>query len=219
MQKELLYNMSYGVYALGFKDQNNRNCGCIVNTAFQISSEGPTIAISMNKNNYSHKLMKENKKFTLSILSENTNPEVISRLGFISSEIKDKWQNFKFDYVENMPIVKDNIVGYMICEVLEMYDANTHDIVLCKVVDAKIENDLVPMTYKYYHDVLKGNEPKNAPLYRGNSKEEIKNDDKQKEKYVCGLCNWEYDGEDFENLADDYVCPLCGAPKNLFEKR
>ena len=50
------------------------------------------------------------------------------------------------------------------------------------------------------------------------------------EKYSCIPCGWVYDpaigdpengidaGVAFENLPDDWVCPLCGAGKEEFEK-
>lgn len=50
------------------------------------------------------------------------------------------------------------------------------------------------------------------------------------EKYVCSVCNWVYDpavgdpengiapGTAFENLPEDWVCPLCGVGKDEFEK-
>ena len=50
------------------------------------------------------------------------------------------------------------------------------------------------------------------------------------DKYVCNPCGWIYDpaigdpengieaGTAFENLPDDWACPLCGAGKEEFEK-
>lgn len=50
------------------------------------------------------------------------------------------------------------------------------------------------------------------------------------EKWVCSLCGWVYDpavgdpdggiepGTPFEDLPDDWVCLLCGAPKEEFER-
>ena len=39
-------------------------------------------------------------------------------------------------------------------------------------------------------------------------------------KYVCEVCGYEYDedveGVKFEDLPDDYVCPLCGVGKDEF---
>ena len=49
-------------------------------------------------------------------------------------------------------------------------------------------------------------------------------------KYVCGPCGWEYDeeadypdadiapGTKFEDLPEDFECPICGVGKDLFEE-
>jgi len=69
------------------------------------------------------------------------------------------------------------------------------------------------MSYAYYHNVVKGKSPKNAPTY---IEEE---NDKPKEKWVCGICKYEYDGEiPFEELPDTFVCPICKQPKRVFNK-
>ena len=51
------------------------------------------------------------------------------------------------------------------------------------------------------------------------------------DKYVCTICDYVYDaakgdpengvapGTKFEDLSDDWVCPICGAPKSDFEKQ
>ncbi|MCD8024334.1 MAG: rubredoxin [Candidatus Gastranaerophilales bacterium] len=44
------------------------------------------------------------------------------------------------------------------------------------------------------------------------------------EKYVCTACMWVYDPKEnedipFEKLPDDYLCPICGAGKDMFEKQ
>lgn len=60
-----------------------------------------------------------------------------------------------------------------------------------------------------------------------NSGKEKENED---EKITCTLCGWTYDeaagdpehgiaaGTRFEDLPDDFVCPLCGAGKEAFEQ-
>ena len=41
-------------------------------------------------------------------------------------------------------------------------------------------------------------------------------------KYKCNLCGWIYDeeaeGKKFEDLPEDWTCPMCGAPKSEFTK-
>ena len=44
------------------------------------------------------------------------------------------------------------------------------------------------------------------------------------ETYMCSVCHYVYDpsennGVKFEDLPDDYVCPLCGVGKDMFEKQ
>lgn len=211
MDKKVLYDLSYGMYAIGAMD-DNRDCGCIVNTVFQITSQDPLIAISMNKDNYTYELIKKNKQFSVSILSEKTNPEVISRLGFVSGKDHDKWQNFDYKKWHNLPVVNDHVLGYMFCEVETMVETSTHYVILAKVSDAVKETNGNAMTYSYYHNVIKGKAPKKAPTYQ---EEPVTN----KEQWVCTVCGYVYDGEDFEKESDSYVCPICGVPKYMFEKR
>lgn len=51
------------------------------------------------------------------------------------------------------------------------------------------------------------------------------------EKYVCTVCDWVYDpekgypeagiapGTKWEDVPEDFVCPLCGVGKEMFEKK
>lgn len=209
MNKKALYDLNYGMYSIGVMD-NDRKCGCIVNTVFQITSQDPLIAISMNYDNYTCELIKKNQRFSVSMISEETNPNVISKLGFVSGKDKDKWEGIPFEMMDGLPILKDKAVSHLICEVEQMITTSTHYIFLAKVVDAIKDNEASPMTYSYYHNVVKGKAPKNAPTYQ---------EEKTKDKWVCTVCGYVYDGPDFEAEPDDYVCPICNAPKSLFEKQ
>ncbi|NBK97976.1 MAG: hypothetical protein EOM50_08155 [Erysipelotrichia bacterium] len=213
MDKTVLYDLTYGLYAIGVKDKD-RDCGCIVNTVFQISGEGPIIALSMNKDNYTFDLIKETQKFSVSILSEKTNPEVISRLGFVSGKDHDKWQNFAYDHFGGLPIVKENVLGHMICEVVSMSETSTHFVILAKVVNAQKDVKGVAMTYTYYHNVIKGKAPKKAPTYQEESIPST-----TKDTWVCSVCGYVYDGDDFDAEPDTYECPICHVPKMMFEKK
>ena len=88
MNLQALNNITYGMYIITTKE-NNKNIGCIINTATQITSEKPIISISLNKDNYTNKALKETKKCSISILSEKTNKELISRFGYFSSKNTD----------------------------------------------------------------------------------------------------------------------------------
>lgn len=205
MDKKVLYDLSYGLYAIGVKD-NSRDCGCIVNTVFQISSEGPIIALSMNKENYTWGLIEKTKRFSVSVLHENVDGNVIAALGFQSGKDVDKWDGLNYSHMFDLPIVS-NCASYMICEVKQVVDVHTHMLILAKVVEAEKVKDENVMTYAYYRNVKKGTAPKNAPTYQA-----------LKDMYTCSVCGYVYDGPDFEKEPDSYVCPICKAKKEKFVK-
>lgn len=217
MDKQIFKDISYGMYIVTTTNKENKNIGCVINTLSQITSNDPIIAISLNKNNYTNKIIKENKLFGISILSNNTSKETISTFGYYSSENIDKFTNTNYEIIDNIPIVKDNICGYLIAETVNIIDCNTHDIFIAKVLNTNKISNLEPMTYKYYHENLKGLSPKNAPTYIEETTSPTLSN-----KYKCNLCGYIYDDSKeetkFEDLPDDWKCPLCGAPKSQFTK-
>ena len=183
------------------------NAGCIINTMTQITSENPIISISINKNNFTNEKLKEERNFAVSIISEKTNPNLISVFGFSSSKDKDKFETFDYEEINNIKVLKEETTGYLICEVIDIIDCETHDIFLGRVIDMKKTNDNTPMTYKYYHEVVKGKAPKNAPTYIEEKVEE--------DVYVCDICGYTQKGE----IPDDFICPICGQGKEHMKKR
>ena len=209
MDASVLWKLSYGMYVIGVND-SGRMTGCIVNTVFQVTSENPTLAVSLNKNNYTYEVLKRDGKLAISIISEQTDPNVISKLGFASGRDKNKFEGLKYKTVDGLPVVEENSCGQVICEVVGNYDVGTHCVFLVKVIDTIKGDGFEPMTYKYYHDVVKGKAPKNAPTYQ---EEENPN----KGKYVCSICGYVHD-RDINEEPDDFTCPICGAAKSYFKK-
>lgn len=164
MDKNILRNLSYGVYAVSTLD-GDRAVGCIANSIIQVSYD--TVAVSMNLNNFTHGCLEKTKKFGISILGEDVEMNTIAFLGFQSGRDKNKFEHIDTLDVDGMSIIK-NSVGYLICEVVDKLDVDTHTIFIGKIVDGAVLNpDKPPMTYAYYHKVKKGNSPKNAPTYLG----------------------------------------------------
>ena len=211
IDKKVFRNISYGMYLVTTK--NNKNNGCIINTLTQITSENPIISISINKNNYTNKEIKESKKFAVSIISTDTDNNIITNFGYKSGNDCDKFENIEYQEINDIPVITKNMTAYLICDVINVIDCETHDIFLARVKETKSLNDLEPMTYKYYHEVRKGTSPKNAPTFIDEVKEDA---------YRCPICGYIYDNNKenikFEDLSDDWVCPLCKAPKKVFEK-
>ena len=167
MDMSVLWDLSYGVYAVGALD-GERLCGCIANSAMQISVEPPTIAVSINKENFTHEVLTRTGRFTLSLFSEQNAPLDITYLGFQSGRERDKFAKVEHGITpEGLPFVTDNACGYLSCKVIGSADCHTHTVFLAEVTDAVRLSDNKPMTYDYYHKVIKGKTPKNAPTYQG----------------------------------------------------
>lgn len=204
-------DVSYGMYLVSTK--NETPSGCIINTLVQITSTNPLIAISLNKNNATHNEIVKSKRFAVSVLSEETNQEVIKTFGYFSSKDINKFDKVKYEEKDNLPVVLEDISSYLICKVENIIDCETHDIFIGRVELTEKVSNKIPMTYKYYHENRKGTSPKNAPTFI---------EEKKKDAYRCTVCGYIYDNEKeeipFEELPDDWVCPRCGVGKELFEK-
>jgi len=226
MNLKALYRLGYGLYVVSSRKGNKLN-GQIANTVFQISSEPPTIAVSINKNNLTHEFIKESKVLTVSILSQNTPLSFIGHFGFKSGRDIDKFEdiNYKIGKTQT-PVVSDNTLAYLEVKVTQEVDVGTHTIFIGELVGADIMKEGEPMTYAYYHQVKRGTTPKTAPSYI----EERKEVTSKVAKYKCTVCGYIYDPEEgdpdggikpgtpFEQIPDDWVCPVCGAAKSDFEK-
>lgn len=215
-------DITYGMYIISTK-YNGKNVGCFVNTLTQITSENPIISVSINKNNYTNAAVRTNKKFIISILSENTNSDIIGKFGFYSSKNINKFEDFDYEEIDNLPVLKEKMCGYLICEVINTIDVETHDVFIARVIDTQKQSNLKPMTYSYYHQVIKGKAPKTAPTYidetQTKDEREVKSSMK---KYQCQICGYIYDDEiekiKFADLPEDWTCPLCGVGKENFKE-
>lgn len=216
MDKTLFHDISYGMYIVS-TNFNGKKVGCVVNTICQITSEDMIISVSINKNNFTNEAISNTKNFAVSIISEETNPQVIKTFGFYSSKDINKFLDFEYDIVEELPVIKEKTSGYFICEVINIVDCGTHSLFLAKVKRCQRFNNNTPMTYAFYHNVIKGKAPKTAPTYI-----EEKIEKSSEKKYVCLLCGFVYDDEKekqkFETLPDTWICPICGVPKSAFKE-
>lgn len=217
MDVNVLNEISYGMYIITTKVKN-KNVGCLINTVTQITSKSPIISVSINKENYTNKILKETKKCAISILTEEADQKLISTFGYFSSKDIDKFKDVKWKEIDSLPIVLEKTCGYIIGEVINIIDVNTHDIFLIKVKETKKVENKKPMTYKYYHEVLKGKTSSKAPTY--NIIEEKENQMKKGKRYKCTICGYIYDDEKekikFEDLPNDWKCPICGVGKDKF---
>jgi flavin reductase (DIM6/NTAB) family NADH-FMN oxidoreductase RutF/rubredoxin len=228
MNIKAVQKICYGMYVISSKKGDKIN-GQIANTLFQITSEPPTVAVSINKQNLTHDYIIASKTFAATIVSKDAPMNFIGNWGFKSGRDIDKFKDAKFKTgtTTGVPIVLDYATGYLECEVLSSTDVGTHTIFIGKVVDCEVLSDADPMTYAYYHQIKGGKSPKNAPTYVKEEKAPVV---AAGGKYKCTVCGYVYDPENgdpdsgimvgtkFEDLPDNWVCPVCGASKSEFEK-
>jgi len=189
-----------------------RPTGCTANSVMQVTASPATIAVSIHHDNYTNACIKKTNRFAISILSEASDPSIIRTFGYKSGRDTDKFNGVAYEMKENLPVVKDSC-GYIICNVIDKMETNTHTVFLGEVMEGDIFDCPEPaMTYAYYHKAIKGKSPKNAPTY-------IPNEDKKQKrglsKYVCQICGYTYEGVE---LPKDFICPVCGQTSEHFVK-
>lgn len=174
--------------------------GCIVDAVSQISAgDNPLIAVSVMKENYTNNLMKKNKKFALSILKKETDGSIIKTFGLKSMRNIDKFKNVETIEIEDIKVIPDSL-GYMICEIIDTIDNDTHTLFIGRLIEADVFAEEESMSYEYYQQ----------------HKEELLKvtTEQGKNAWICSVCGYVYYGE---NLPDDFKCPKCGVSRELFK--
>ncbi|OGO21274.1 MAG: flavin reductase [Chloroflexi bacterium RBG_16_50_9] len=171
MNLSALHKLGYGMYVVCSRKGDKIN-GQIANTVFQITSEPPTVAVSINKKNLTHDFIKDSHVFTASILCQATPLAFIGAFGFKSGRDVDKFKDVNYKVgVTQSPVVLDNAVAYLEAEVIHDLDVGTHTIFIGRIVAAEVLTDEACMTYEFYHQVKRGTTPKTAPSYIAKEKE------------------------------------------------
>lgn len=163
MNNNVFRNLSYGVYVVAC-ECGGKYTGCTVNSIMQITSSPAIIALSVNHDNYTNECIEKVKKFSVSILSEDSNPLSIGTFGFRSGRNCNKFDIIPYNIIDELPVIND-ACAYLIAEVADKIETPTHTVFIANVTNGDILNDKKPMTYSYYHNVIKGKSPKTAPTY------------------------------------------------------
>lgn len=221
IQFEALFKISYGLYIVSSGNKNRGN-GFISNTFFQVTAEPPRFASCCNKENFTASLIQETGAFSVSVIHTETDPEIIGRFGYKSGKDTDKMAGLNIKYGETgVPIVLNDCIAFLECKVIQTIDVGTHYMFIGELLQSEIiDNTKEALTYSYYRQVRKGVAPKNAPTYIDKSKlgsDPLATDFK---KFECTACGYIYDEKDenvrFADLAEDWVCPVCGSEKSDF---
>lgn len=218
MDENALFKLTHGLYVLGAADAGGRLVGSVVDAVMQVANRPFVLALSCTNNSYTKHCIEASNEFSLSVLGKNVNPLVISNFGFQSSRNVNKWENVEYYVHDGLPYLQNNLAEIK-CKVIQkiVYESNT--MFLAEVTDCRNNEDSIPLTYNDYrayfkNDVLQALQQQKE---KGDQMTEEKKNDEGK-KWVCTVCGYVYDGDvPFEDLPDDWVCPLCGVDKSFFE--
>ena len=192
-----LFNIGYGLYVVTSNDGKKDN-GLIVNTVTQVTNTPNRIAVTINKENYSHHIIKQTGKMNINCLTIDAPFSVFEKFGFVSGRNVDKFADSELLRSDNgLVFLPRYINSFMSLKVEQYVDLDTHGMFICSVTEARVLSDRETMTYSYYHANVK---PK--PQTEG------------KKGYVCKICGYIYEGD---TLPEDFICPLCKHPASDFE--
>jgi len=213
MDISALFKLSYGVYIIGVKD-GERDAGCVVTTVSQSTSKPVTVTVCVNKENYTNECIKKTNMFSVSVISERARENIIGTFGFTCGKEKDKFAGFSTAYTQDgIPYINEGVTAFFQCKVIESFENYTHTIFIGEVQEAQILSVEKPMTYEYYHNVIKGKAPKTASTYV----EDRQNSLSSGGYYKCSICGYEHKmtKEEFDSLPEDFRCPMCQVEKSL----
>ena len=193
-----LFNIGYGLYVVTSNDGKKDN-GLIVNTVTQVTNTPNRVAVTINKANYSHHVIKQTGVMNINCLTVEAPFKVFETFGFVSGRNVDKFKDCEPIHSENGLVVLPRYINsFMSLKVEQYIDLDTHGMFICSVTEARVISDKETMTYSYYHSSVK---PK--PKTEG------------KKGYVCKICGYVYEGSP---LPEDFICPLCKHGAEDFEE-
>ncbi len=204
MNTKAMFKLSYGLFVVTAR-RGDKDNGCITNTAIQVTSEPNRISVTINKANFTHDMVKESGKFTVSIISEEASFELFKHFGFQSGRDVDKFAGFtSCKRAENgTMIITEGTNAYISASVINTVDLGTHTMFIADVTDMDILSDVPSATYTYYQSNIKPKPEDTGKKVDG------------KTVWRCRICGYEYVGEE---LPEDFICPVCKHPASDFEK-
>ncbi|MEG1906828.1 MAG: flavin reductase [Gordonibacter sp.] len=210
------FSLSYGLYVIASKD-GQRRAGCIANTFQQVTSSPLQVSVALNKDNATTGVIRASGHFTATCLSQEAPMELIGMFGFHSSADRDKFAACPTAVdAAGYPYVPEPACSRFSVRVVQEVDLGSHVLFVGEVEEAERLDAGEPMTYAYYHLVKGGKTPPKASSFLpGLVVEPAANAPQPKYAWRCTVCgHLEY----VDELPDDFVCPVCGVGKDMFER-
>ena len=187
-----MFKLSYGLFVLTAKD-GDRDNGCIINTAIQVTANPLCVSIAVNKANFTHDMILKTGEFNISILNENVPFKIFEQFGFHSGKDTDKFAevNYTKRTTNGIRYLPEYTNGVISAKVKETVDCGTHSLFIADVTQAIVLSGEASVTYQYYFDHIKP-KPQVSP--------------EKKKGFICKICGFVFEGD---VLPDDFICPIC----------
>lgn len=226
IDRKAFRSLSSGLYLITAKAGDVR-CGCVVNTLVQVASEPATLSVSLNKENATTAAILESGRFAATVLAEDTPMELIGTFGFHTSADTDKFAACAsaVDGAE-VPYVTEHGLARFSVRVTETIDVGSHYLFVGVVEEAEVLAAGDPLTYAYYHAVKGGKTPPKAATYNNGDEAAVPGvtetaagapEAGKKIAWRCTICGYIEEGYP-DGLPEGYMCPICGAPREMFER-
>ena len=200
VEPNAMFKLSYGLFVLTAKDGDKDN-GCIINTAAQLTDTPKRISITVNKQNLTHDMILKTGLFNVSVLTNDAPFDIFKYYGFQSGRDVDKFPGSGFPRSRSgLIFITGCTNAFLSGKVVEARDLGTHTLFIADVTEAQVLSGAPSLTYAYYFDHIKPKPQKPA---------------EKKVGWVCKICGYVYEGEE---LPPDFICPLCKHGAADFEK-
>ena len=211
--QEALYTISNGLYVLSAAS-GGKFCGSLVDAVSQIAVSPDLIMVSCMNTSHTKACIEQSGELGLSVLPQNTAPFIVANFGFQSGREVDKWANVPYELKEGLPYIPASLAKIR-AKVIDKLTYPNNTVFIAEVENAFDVKEGEPLTYKHYREKMK-----EQCLQAFTARNAPKAEKKSFKQWTCTLCGYVYDGEiPFEELPDDWRCPLCGVGKELFELR
>lgn len=240
MDQQALFALGYGLYVVSARRGEKLNAQ-ISNALMQVTASPAQVALANNKEEYTHQMIRDTKRFCVSVLGTTAPLPFIGHFGFQTGAEVDKFAEIDHKLTQaGLPYPVEHVLAVMDFKVIDEVDVATHRMFIGELVESFMVTPGVPMTYAYYQEHLRGRTPPTAPtagavkIDKGEESESPGEPTASAEvdagpEYRCGVCGYVYNpaigrpadgidaGTSFADLPDDWRCPVCGADKEVFE--
>lgn len=234
MQEDVLFKITNGLYVISavHKDKPGTYAGSLVDTVTQININPNLLILSCMNNSYTKKCIEQSGEFGISILPRDIPPYIVGNFGFQTSRNVDKWTDIPRTEKNGLPYLNDAL-GKISAQVIDTLHFSCNTLFIAEITDAFDYRNAEALTYQDYRGGFKNLAMEAFAAHKeGTLPDKLADnlaqeaatpapqipEDKEQKHWVCTVCGYVYDGEiPFEDLPDDWLCPLCGVGKEYFE--